>query len=235
LRIPLGSKTRGLEVRGACSSNKVEVSQHTSRKIKIFVVRPEADLQYRFLLDGPLHPHGLTRRPRCWWRGFTSLWRGPRHGDGDGRSGRWACSFFFGLGPGGRSGRITGGHYKHDIISMHGNAIRQQQVPGRFDFLRFWLPHYPTTLWHQRQSVGQLHAWLGGVVPTCFSFSSLPHLGAHIFCGPAAALSCSKASPLCLNSGAGEEVVQSGDVESRRIAAVQLRVSLQEVLQSVME
>jgi hypothetical protein len=173
-------------------------------------VQPEADLQYRFLLDGPLHPNGLTRRPRCWRWGFTSLWCGPRHGDGDGCGGRWVCSFFFGLGPGGGSRRTKGGHCKHGIISTYGNTIRQQQVPGRFDFLCFPFPHYPTTLWHQRQSVSQLHAWLGGVVPTRFSFSSLLRLGAHIFRGPAAALSCSKASPLRLNSGAGEEVVRPG-------------------------
>jgi hypothetical protein len=92
--------------------------------------------------------------------------------------------------------------------------------------LRFPLLHYPTTLWHQRQSVGQLHTWLGGVVPTRFSFSSLLRLGAHILYGPAAALSCSNASPLRLNSGAGEEVVQPGDIGSRRVAVVQFCVSL---------
>jgi hypothetical protein len=97
--------------------------------------------------------------------------------------------------------------------------------------LCFPLPHYPTTLWHQRQSAGQLHAWLGGVVPTRFSFSSLLRLGA----GPAAVLSCSTASPLRLYNGAGEEVVWPGDVGSRRIAAVQLCVSLQKVFQSVMD
>jgi hypothetical protein len=84
---------------------------------------------------------------------------------------------------------------------------------------------------HQRQSTGQLHALLRGVVSTCFSFSFFPCLRAHVLGGPAAALSCSNVSSLCLNSGTGEEVVWSGDVGPRRIAAVQLYVSLQKVLQ----
>jgi hypothetical protein len=155
--------------------------------------------------------------------------------DGDGCGGRWGCFFFFGLGPGGGGGRTTGGHCKHDIISTNGNTIGQQQVPGRLDFLRLPLPHYPTTLRHQRQSAGQLHDWLGGVVPTRFFYSSLLRLGAHVLGGPTAALSCGNASPLCLNSGTGEEVVQLGDVGSQRIAAVQLCVSLQKFLQSVMD
>jgi hypothetical protein len=84
-------------------------------------------------------------------------------------------------------------------------AIQQSSklLPGRFEFLCLLLAHQPTALRHQRQSTGRLHAWLGGVVPTCFSFSSLLCLGAHILCGPAAALSCINASPLRLNSGAG--------------------------------
>jgi hypothetical protein len=44
-------------------------------------------------------------------------------------------------------------------------------------------------------------------------------------------LSCSKASPLGFSGSRGEEVVRSGDVRSRRVAAVHLRVSLQRVLQ----
>jgi hypothetical protein len=91
------------------------VNTQVSRKIKSFAVKPEADSQYRFLLNGSLHPHGLMRRPRCWRRGFTSLWRGPRHGDGDGGSGRWARPFFFGLGPGGGRGRTTGGCSKYNL------------------------------------------------------------------------------------------------------------------------
>jgi hypothetical protein len=112
-------------------------------------------------------------------------------------------------------------------------AIQQSSelLPGRFEFLRLLFAHQPTALRHQRQSAGQLHALLGGVVPTCFSFSSLLRLGAHILDGSAAAQSCSNASPLCLNSGTGEEVVRPGDVGSRRVAAVQLCVSLQKVLQ----
>jgi hypothetical protein len=53
--------------------------------------------------------------------------------------------------------------YQHIAIQQ-----KQQQVPGRFDFLRLPLPHYPATLRHQRQSVGQLHDWLGGVVLSRF-------------------------------------------------------------------
>jgi hypothetical protein len=129
----------------------------------------------------------------------------------------------------------TGGHCQHDIISTYGNAIEQQQVPGGLDFLRFLLPHYPMTLRHQRQSAGQLHAWPGGVVPTRFSFSSLLRLGAHILCGPAAALSRSNAGPLRLNSSAGEEVVRPGDIRSRRVASIQFCVSLQEVFPLAIE
>jgi hypothetical protein len=114
-----------LEVRGACSSNEVEASQRTSRKFKICVVQPEADLQYQFLLDGSFHPHGLSWCFHCGRRDFTSQRRSPRHGNGDGRGGRWGCLFFFGLGPGGGAGRTTGGHCKYDIISAYGNTVRQ--------------------------------------------------------------------------------------------------------------
>jgi hypothetical protein len=76
------------------------------------------------------------------------------------------------------------------------------------------------TLRHQRQSVGQLHDWLGGVVPSRFSFSVLLRLGAYILCGHAAALSCSYASPFGFYSGAGEEVVRPGDIGSWRVAAI---------------
>jgi hypothetical protein len=68
-----------------------------------------------------------------------------------------------------------------------------------------------------------------------FSFSSLLRLGAHILCGPAAALSCSYTSPFGFYSGAREEVVRPGDIGSWRVAAVQFRVSLQKVLQLVIE
>jgi hypothetical protein len=44
-------------------------------------------------------------------------------------------------------------------------------------------------------------------------------------------LSCGNASSLCLSSGTREEVVWPGDVGPRRIATVQLCVSLQQVLQ----
>jgi hypothetical protein len=107
-------------------------------------------------------------------------------------------------------------------------AIQQSSklLPGRFEFLRLSFAHQPTALRHQRQSAGQLHALLGGVVPTRFSFSSLLRLGAHILDGSAAAQSCSNASPLCLNSGTGEEVIRPGDVGSQRVATVQLCVPL---------
>jgi hypothetical protein len=89
-------------------------------------------------------------------------------------------------------------------------AIQQSSklLPGRFEFLRLSFAHQPTALRHQRQSAGQLHALLGGVVPTRFSLSSLLRLGAHIPGGSAAGQSCSNASPLCLNSGTREEVVR---------------------------
>jgi hypothetical protein len=68
-------------------------------------------------------------------------------------------------------------------------AIQQSSklLPGRFKFLRLSFAHQPTALRHQRQSAGQLHALLGGVVPTRFSFSSFLRLGAHISDGSAAA------------------------------------------------
>jgi hypothetical protein len=219
-----------LEVRGACSSNAVEVRQHTSRKIRKFIVQLEANLQYRLLLDGPFEPHGPSQRFRCGRRGFTSQWRGPRHGDGDSCDGRWSCFLFFRLGLGGGGGRTTGGHCNHDTISTYNNTIRQQQVPERFDFLRLPLPHHPTTLRHHWQSAGQLHDWLEGAVRSRLSFSFLLRLRAHILYGPAAALSCSYASPFGLYSGAGEEVVRPGDIGSWRVAAVLFSVSLQKVL-----
>jgi hypothetical protein len=63
------------------------------------------------------------------------------------------------------------------------------------------------TLRYQRQSFGQLHGWLGGVVPPRLSFSFLLHQGALVLRGPAAVQSLGYASPLCFNSGAREEVV----------------------------
>jgi hypothetical protein len=104
-------------------------------------------------------------------------------------------------------------------------------LPGRLEFLRLSLAHQPTALWHQRQSAGQLHALVGGVGPTRFFFSPLLQPGAHILGGPAAAQGRSDASPLCLYSGTGEEVVRPGDVRPRRVASVQLCMSLQKVLQ----
>jgi hypothetical protein len=97
--------------------------------------------------------------------------------------------------------------------------------------LRLAFAHQSTALRHQWQSAGQLHTLLGGVVSVRFSFGSFPRLRAHALGGLAAALSCSKVSPLGFNGGSGEEMVWSGDVRSRRVAVVQLRVSLQEVLQ----
>jgi hypothetical protein len=58
-RRPGGWGSRGrrqLEIRGARSSKEAEVSQHTSRKIKIFIVQLEANLQCRLLFDGSFHP-----------------------------------------------------------------------------------------------------------------------------------------------------------------------------------
>jgi hypothetical protein len=113
-----GSQSRRqLEVRSTCSTNEVEVSQHKSRKINSFAVHQEADLQYRFFLNCSLHLHGLTRRLRRRRWGFTGLWCGPRHGDGDSGGDRWACPSSFGLGPGGGCGRTIGGWYKYDSAS----------------------------------------------------------------------------------------------------------------------
>jgi hypothetical protein len=86
-------------------------------------------------------------------------------------------------------------------------------------------------LWHRWQSAGQLHALIGGVVLARFSFGSFSRLRAHAFGRLAAVLSCSKASSLGFSGSRGEEVVRSGDVRLWRVAAVQLRVSLQRVLQ----
>jgi hypothetical protein len=114
-----------------------------------------------------------------------------------------------------------------------GNTLQQTSrlLPGGLEFLRLALAHQSMALRHRRQSAGQLHALFGGVVPACFSFGSFSHLRAHAFDGLAAALSCSKTSPLGFSGSRGEEVVRSGDVRSRRVAAVHLRVSLQRVLQ----
>jgi hypothetical protein len=78
-------------------------------------------------------------------------------------------------------------------------------VPGRFDFLRFSLAHDPMTLRHQRQSYSQLHGWPRGVVPSRLPFS---FQGALVFRGFAAVQSLGYASPLCCNSGAGEQVAE---------------------------
>jgi hypothetical protein len=116
--------------------------------------------------------------------------------------------------------------YRH--LATHQNS---NSVPGGLDFLRLAFAHQSMALRHQWQCAGQLHALLGGVVTTRFSFGFLPCPIPHVLGGPAAALSCSNASSLGLNDGTGEQVVGSGDVRSRRVATVQLRVSLQEVLQ----
>jgi hypothetical protein len=105
--------------------------------------------------------------------------------------------------------------YQHTAIQQSSNL-----VPGRFDFLRLSLAHYPTTLRHQGQSSGQLHGWSRGAVPSHLSFSFLLHLGALVLRGVAAMQSLGYASPLCFDSGAGEEVVRPGDVRLRRVAAV---------------
>jgi hypothetical protein len=114
-----------------------------------------------------------------------------------------------------------------------GNTLQQASrlLPGGLEPLHLALARQSMALRHRRQSAGQLHALFGGVVPACFSFGSFSRLRAHAFGRLAAALSCSKASPLGFSGSRGEEVVRSGDVRSRRVAAVHLRVSLQRVLQ----
>jgi hypothetical protein len=94
---------------------QLSLLSYKSKKGSMFIMQPDANSQRRLLFDGPFHPYGPSRCLRCWWRGFTILWRSPRHGDGDNCGGRWGCSFFFGLGSGGGSGRTTGGHCKHGI------------------------------------------------------------------------------------------------------------------------
>jgi hypothetical protein len=64
-----------------------------------------------------------------------------------------------------------------------------------------------------------------------FSFGFSSRLRVHAFGGLTAALSCSKASLLGCHGCRREEVIRLGEVRLRRVAAVQLRVSLQKVLQ----
>jgi hypothetical protein len=123
-----------------------------------------------------------------------------------------------------------------DVISTtqhQGNTLQQTSrlLPGGFEFLRLALAHQSMALRHRWQSASQFHALIGGVVLAHFSFGSFSRLRAHAFGGLAAMLSCSKASPLGFSGSRGEEVVRSGDVRSWRVAAVQLRVSRQRVLQ----
>jgi hypothetical protein len=63
------------------------------------------------------------------------------------------------------------------------------------------------------------------------SFGFFPRLRVHAFGGLVAALSRSKASLLGCRGCRREEVICSGEVRLRWVAAVQLRVSLQKVLQ----
>jgi hypothetical protein len=63
------------------------------------------------------------------------------------------------------------------------------------------------------------------------SLGSFPRWRVHAFGGLIAALSRSKASLLGCHGCRRKEVIRSGEVRLRRVAAVQLRVSLQEVLQ----
>jgi hypothetical protein len=63
------------------------------------------------------------------------------------------------------------------------------------------------------------------------SLGSFPRWRVHAFSGLVAALSHSKASLLGCRGCRRKEVIRSGEVRLRRVAAVQLRVSLQEVLQ----
>jgi hypothetical protein len=115
-----------------------------------------------------------------------------------------------------------------------GNTFQQASrlLPGGLESLRLALTRQSLALRHQRQGAGQLHALFGGVVPARFSFGSFSRLRASAFGRLAAVLSGSKPSPLGFSGGRGEEVVRSGDVRSRRVAAVHLCVSLQRVLQS---
>jgi hypothetical protein len=62
-------------------------------------------------------------------------------------------------------------------------------------------------------------------------FGFFPRLRAHTFSGLVAALRRSKASLFGGRDRRREEVIRPGEVRLRRVAAVQLRVPLQEVLQ----
>jgi hypothetical protein len=92
----------------------------------MFIVQPDTNLQCRLLFDGPFHPQGLSWRVRCRRRGFTSQWRGPRHGDSNICGGRRSRSLLFRLGPGGRGGRTTSGYYQHVTISTYSYTTKQQ-------------------------------------------------------------------------------------------------------------
>jgi hypothetical protein len=97
-------------------------------------MQPDANLQCRLLFDGLFHPQGPSRSFRCWRRGLTSWWRGPRHGNGNSRGGRWNCSHLFGLGPGCRGSRTTSGHCQHVTISMFSNLTKQQTITWKIRF-----------------------------------------------------------------------------------------------------
>jgi hypothetical protein len=110
------------------------------------------------------------------------------------------------------SGEEAEGLQKKDSVSIQQfRYLTIQQgsnfIPGGFDYMRFPLARYPTTLRNHRQSFGQLHGWSGGVVPFCFPFGFPFCQGAPTFSGLTVGQSLGCLSSFCFGCGAGEKVV----------------------------
>jgi hypothetical protein len=71
---------------GAYRPNEAEsVIPLQVEKSRMFIMQQDANLQRRLLHDSPFHPHSLShfgRDTHCWWRGYTSWWRGAHHANG---------------------------------------------------------------------------------------------------------------------------------------------------------
>jgi hypothetical protein len=118
------------------------------------------------------------------------------------------------------------------MLAYNNIGVRQQDsmfVPRRLDFLRLSFVHDLATLWDRGQGVGQLHGRSGGVASAHLLLGFFLRQGAFAFRGLAAGQSLSYSIPLGFGRGAGEEVVRPRDVESWRVAPVQLCVPLQKV------
>jgi hypothetical protein len=79
------------------------------------------------------------------------------------------------------SGGQADGLQKDSVSVQQYRYMTTQQgsifISRGLDYMRFPFAHYPTTLWDQRQSFGQLHGWSGGVVPSRLSFGFPFHRG----------------------------------------------------------